>query len=313
MSVRNEYNQEEYYDTSEFKEANVLFEEFLSRCTYITSERKPQVDFSISTMTVVTNFCDEINVRQVFQRLSLDDDIAYIESGKQIRGIRKKQKSTYKKKNKKKKTNDKRKLGKGNPFSNQMSIGFKCNECSHVHNNPICVKIFQNGKVHMTGCKNIEEVERVYNKLYQKIKNIKSEYILNGKKIIINPVKNIKEFKDITVKTEMINGTFSTNFKIDLNKMLCTIQDKYTDEEIYINNEKKSPLMCYLKIFEVFDEKKQKNKIPSVFVYNSGAINIISINYEIIMKAYNFMSKFIEDNYDNIIESQIQFDDTFFN
>lgn len=313
MSEFNEYDQTKYYDLVEFKESNDLFEEFLSRCTYVKTERKPQVPFSVSTMVIVTNLCDEINVKMVFQRLQIDEDIAYIESGKEVRGIKKKQKSTYKKKKKKKKSNDKRKLGKGSPFSNQISIGFRCCEHGHTHNNPICAKIFKNGRVQMTGCKDIEEVERVYNQLYNKIKAIKTEYKLNDRTITINSAENLKKFEDITIKTEMMNGTFSTNFKIDLNKMLKCITEKYSDEEIYINNEKKSPLMCYLKIFEVFDEKKQKNKIPSVFIYNSGAINIISINYEIIMKAYEFMSQFIEDNYDDIIETEIQFDETFFN
>ncbi len=92
-----------------------------------------------------------------------------------------------------------------------------------------------------------------------------------------------------------------------------TLPSKYTDEEIYINNEKKSPLICYLKIFEVFDEKKHKNKIPSIFIYNSGAINIISINNEIIQQAYDFRSKFIDDNFEDIVETVINYDETFFN
>lgn len=312
MSNYNEYDQENYYDIDEFKEANNLFENFLSRCTILKTDKVSQNPFKISTMTIVTNFCDEINVKMAFQRLLLDEDIKYIEAGKEIRGIRKKQKSTYKKKNKKKKSDDKRKMGKGNPFSNQISIGFNCSKCDHTHNNPICVKIFKNGKVQMTGCKDIEEVERIYNKLYNKINNIKTEYNLNGRKIIINCVKNLKTFEQITIKTEMINGTFSVNFKIDLNKMLNKIKDNYSDDEIYINNEKKSPLICYLKIFEVFDEKKKKNKIPSVFIYNSGSINIISKNYEIVQKAYNFVSKFMDDNFDDLVETQIQYDETFF-
>ena len=313
MSDFNEYDKETYYNLEEFKDANKLFEEFLSRCIVTKTKKVPQKSFNISTMTVVTNFCNEINVKMVFQRLLLDENIVYIEANKEIRGIRKKQKSTYKKKNKKKKINDKRKLGKGSPFSNQISIGFKCNECNHVHNNPICVKIFKNGKVQMTGCKDLEEVERIYNGLHNKIKQIKTEYDFNGQKIVINPVQKLKTFQQIKIKTEMINGTFSTNFKIDLNKMLNCIKDKYSDEEIYIYSEKKSPLICYLKIFKVFDEKKKKNKIPSVFIYNSGSINIISINNKIIQEAYEFMSKFIDDNFDDIVETEMQYDETFFN
>lgn len=314
MSEIKEYDQELYYDLPEFRESNDLFETFLNRCTVVKHTKVEQGSFSTSTMTITTNFCDEINVKMVFQRLALDEDIIYIESGKTaVRGVKKQKKSTYKKKNKKKKkSDDKRKLGKGSPFSNQISIGFGCNECGHVHNNPICVKIFKNGKVQMTGCKNIAEVERVYTQLYTKIKNIKTEYNFNGQKIVINSVKNIKEFKDIVVKTEMINGTFKTNYKIDLNKLYSKLKEVYTDDDIYMNHEKKSPLICYLKKFEVFDEKKSKNKCPSVFVYNSGSINIIATDLQLLMKSYDLISNFCDEYFDDLDETELTFDETFF-
>lgn len=313
MSELIEYDKETYYDLDEFKEANTLFEEFLSRCTYVEHQKAEQGNFSVSTMTITTNFCDEINVKMVFQRLLLDEDIKYIEEGKtSIRGVRTKNKKTYKKKNKKKKSDDKRKLGKGSPFSNQISIGFLCNECSHVHNNPICVKIFKNGKVQMTGCKNIKEVERVYTQLYNKISAIKTEYTLNGNKIIINPVKNIKEFKDVVIKTEMINGTFKTNYKIDLNKLRNKLNEVFTEDDIFINSEKKTSMICYLKKFQVFDAKKQKNKTPSMFVYNSGSINIISINLDLLMKSYEFARDFFDEHYEDLVEIDIKYDETYF-
>lgn len=234
MTLLREYDEETYYNLEEFSTANSLFEEFLSKCEIIVPKKVPQDNFKISTMTIVTNICDSINVKMVFQRLKLDNDIIYIESGdKKVRGIKKVNKSSYKKK--KKDVKDKRKLGKGCPFSNQISIGFNCSIKCHVHNNPICVKIFKNGRVQMTGCKDGEEIKTIYNKLYNKLNSINTNFSLNEQIINIYPFRNLKKYNDLIIKSEMINGTFSVNCKIDLHKMLKKISEMYSDKEIYIN------------------------------------------------------------------------------
>ena len=313
MSETIEYDKESYYDVPEFKEANDLFESFLSRCTYVHKEKVPQVPFKISTMTISGNFCDDINLTMVYQRLFMDEDVAYVERGKEsIRGCKNKKTAKYKKKDNKKKSTDKRKKGKGSPFSNQISIGFNCNNCEHVHNNPICVKLFKNGKIHMTGCKNLEEVNIVYNKLYEKIIGINTEYNFGDKIITINCVTNIRIAKDIDFHVEMVNGTFKTNYKIDLNKLYSKLTDVYTDDDLFINCEKKTQLVCYLKKFKVMNEKKQKEKVPSVFIYNSGSINIIAISLDILMNSYKLISEFVEKYYEDLIEAEIVYDETFF-
>ena len=305
-------NTENYYDLVEFKESNDSFEEFLSRCTYVHKEKVPQVPFKISTMTISGNFCDGTNPTMIYQRLYLDEDIAYIEFTKNVRGSKDKKKPKYKKKDKKKKSTDKRKKGKGSPFSNQLSIGFKCENCEHTHNNPICVKLFQNGKIHMTGCKNLEEVKTIYNKLYEKIVNIKTEYTLGGKSITINCVTKIKKHDDVNFHVEMVNGTFKTNYKIDLTKLYSKLTEIYTDEDIFINCEKKTQLVCYLKKYKFMNVKKQKEKTPSVFIYNSGSINIIAISLELLMKSYKLISEFVDEHFEDLVEAEIVYDETFF-
>ena len=304
---------ENYYNLEEFKESNDLFESFLSRCTYVENVKVPQGQFKISTMTISGNYCDNINLTMVFQRLLLDEDIAYIECSKDsIRGCKNKKTAKYKKKEKKKKITDKRKKGKGSPFSNQISIGFLCNDCTHKHNNPICVKLFKNGKIHITGCKNLEEVKKIYNKLYEKINNIKTEYKLGTKTITISCVDNIRKHEDIDFHIEMVNGTFKTNFKIDLNNLYSKLKDNYTEDELFINCEKKTQLVCYLKKFKIMNVKKQKEKVPSVFIYNSGSINIIAVGLDILMNSYKLISEFIDANYKDLIEAEIIYDESFF-
>ena len=298
-----------YYDILDFKEANKEFDEFLSRCTYIDIERLPQNNFTISTMTITTFFVDEINIKMIFQRIILDDEIKYIENGKNVRGDKIKKKKKYNIQKKKIISDDKRKLNKGNPFSNQVSIGFYCNIKEHFHNKPICVKIFKNGRIQMTGCKSLEEVKITYEKLYKKINNIKTEFYLNLNQIInIYPVKNMKKVKDIKINVEMVNGTFTTNFKINLNKLNFKLKEIYDDNEIFIKN-KKTQLICYLTKFKYFNEKKKKDKIPSVFIYNSGSINIIAINLEILMKSYELISNFMNKYYKELIEVEIKYAD----
>jgi hypothetical protein len=302
--------QKKYYNLEDFNEANKEFEEFLSRCTYIDIEKIPQNKFTVSTMTITTKFSDnEVNIKMIYQRLLLDDEIKYIENGKNVRGEKIKKKKTYNIQKKERKSNDKRKLNKGNPFSNQISIGFLCNIKNHIHNKPICVKIFKNGRIQMTGCKSLEEVKITYNKLYKKINNIKIEYYLDTKKINIYAVKDIKKLEDIKINTEMANGTFSTNYKINLSKLYVKLIEIYNDEEIFINRDKKTQIVCYLKKFKYFNEKKKKEKIPSVFIYNSGSINIIAINLEILMNSYKLISNFMDKYYKELIEVEIKYAD----
>ena len=49
-----------------------------------------------------------------------------------------------------------------------------------------------------------------------------------------------------------------------------------------------------------------------MFVYNSGSINIISINLETLMKSYELVSKFFDDHFEDLNETEIKYDDTFF-
>ena len=243
----------------------------------------------------------------VYQRLKLDDDIKYIESSKtNIRGVKNKKTKTYKKNNKKK-IIDKRKIGKGSPFSNQISIGFICKNKDHSHKNPICIKLFKNGKIHMTGCKNLEEVEHFYNKLYNKINNIKTEYTINDRIINIYPIKNIKEYDQNNVLVDMVNGTFKTNFKIDLSKFFKKIKEVYAEEDIFINYQKKTQLICYLKKYKITNIEKRIEKQPSIFIYNSGSINVIAVSLEILHKSYELISSFIDKYHDEIIEIDITY------
>lgn len=299
-----------YYDIDDFKESNEMFEEFVSRCTFKDVLRKKQDPLKVSTITVVFNGSDGINPKMIYERLIIDDYIGYIEYDcNNIRGIR-----TKKKKKKKKvvKNTDKRKNNKNCPFANQFSIGINCQNPDHSHKNPICVKLFANGNIQMTGCKGLDEVEVIFNILKMKLEEIKTEYKCGEKTIVVSPVKNLKDFKDIEVNIEMINGTFRTNYDINLNNLYKKVKEVYTDEEVYVNFQNKSKFRFDLLKLGHYDERKNKYKTPKIFIYNSGAVNINSTDKDALYSAYEQSSKFLEEHFEDLVKREIIYDETFF-
>jgi len=301
-----------YYDENKYKISNKLFNDFLDTCSLEESPNKNFGKFTISTITFYTQLCEEISMRRLFCHLNADDkDIEYIEYGKIIKGKREKKKSTKKEKKEKKPNKDKRKNGKNSPFSNQMSIGLLRDEPGL---NSLCAKIFKNGKLHVTGAKSLVEIEKMYKKLYNKLLSINNKFMLDNQQIIINTVSNMNPYDFNKIRIEMVNGTFRIDGRIDLVNLVKLIEEKYTHEEVFITkNNKKTPIICSLKLYSQFDEHKQKNKIPSLFIHNSGSINISSSAIDTVYKSYEFIRSFLDTNYNQIIERKIIFNDSFFN
>ena len=298
----------QYYDTSKYNKANLLFEKFINSCEIEKVHKKSFRDFKISTITCVSTIATDVNIKRLCQYLNVEpkNDIVYIESQDLVKGFKKRKK--IKPKNAKKV----KKKGKNQLFSNQMSIGIKCHNKNHVHNNPVSIKVFKNGRIQMTGCKDMEEIEIMYKTLYNNMRNVKEEFYLNDQKFCIPTVENIIPFNKKNIKIEMINGTFYVNANLDLNKVIDVFQSQYSHEEVFIVKNKKSPLNFSIKLFGYLDKNKKKNKIPSVFIYNTGSINIIATSHDILEKTYQFIKTNIEENYDNIIEKKLKFNNNFF-
>jgi len=298
-----------YYDENKYKVSNRLFDDFLNQCILEEPVEKEFGEFTISTITFYAQLCEEINMRRLFQHLDESDkDIEYIEYGKIVKGKREKKKP--KKEKEEKPNKDKRKNGKNSPFSNQMSIGLLRDEPGL---NSLCAKIFKNGKLHVTGAKSMVEIEQMYNKLYNKLTSINTTYILDNKPITINTVSNMNKYDSEKIRIEMVNGTFRINGHIDLVNLVNLIEEKYSHEEVFITkNNKKTPIICSLKMYSRFDENKQKHKIPSLFIHNSGSINISSSTIDTVYQSYEFIRNFLNDNYNDIIERKIIFDESFF-
>jgi TATA-box binding protein (TBP) (component of TFIID and TFIIIB) len=284
----------DYYNFDDFFDANKKFEDFLSTCKIKMKEMPKGEELAISTITSVGQMATNVCFKYIFERISLDDHLVFVEYGKnKIRGEKKDIKI---KKERKQKVTDKRKLNKGTPFSN-LTFGIVCNHKEHNHKKPINIKLFNNGKLHMAGCKSREEINTMYNILYKKIMDIDTILFFNETKFIVD-IGNFNEPKDYNYNIEMINGTYKCNFEIDLDSLYEVLNEKYPNE-IFTDYEK-SPLKCFLKLNE--------NEVGTFSIYSSGSINIIAKTYDNIITSYNFIKNLVETHYKEIVTKEIIFD-----
>lgn len=261
---------------------------------------------TISTITLTGKIGDYVMAKFLYDRLPINNDIIYTENGKEYKGKKTKKKISYSKKEKMNKL-DKRKLGRGKPLSNQISIGMR--GLGVEHKNPVCLKIFKNGKIQMTGCKTLEEGYKLYEKLYTYISKIPKKFYLkeDDKYFYIEPIKNMLKPTDLHLDSEMINASYQLNFEIN-QKELNNLLEKFKENELFVTYDScvSSPAVrCYLMNMSKYDERKKKKKQPSVFLYRSGSVNIIVWKMDMLYDAYNFINTFIKENFDKIVSKNI--------
>jgi hypothetical protein len=202
----------------------------------------------------------------------------------------------------------------------------------------INVKLFINGSIHMTGCKHFSNIIKVLEIIFEKIVNVKSYYNKNEKcfkKIYFvnsyDPKEVIKKKKEYQIENKKINqdkfltkiyeelklgnidklslddvkkfkiGMINTNFNIGFKinrEMLCK---KMAEHNISVNFESISHASVDSKIHIL-----HLNKKISIFVFESGSITIAgSKSYDQIRYGYEFINKFILENYFDLYVKQI--------
>lgn len=186
-------------------------------------------------------------------------------------------------------------------FYNQVTILMKpMNNPSH---NYINIKVFKNGSLQMTGCKDMDDFNNVTTTLIKILKIGRKKKDTNGK---ISHIKFIEEPDKIgifDVKIRMINSNFKLNYKID-RKKLAKLLKKYhgkksKDKDIGYVECKYEPNGGHscVNIKHQYDEKSK----PSIFVFQTGAIIITGAkNLHHIIMAYHFIIKILERYYNEI-------------
>ena len=297
---------EEDYKNAEEK-FNIFYQHKLDECNKIKINYQKPSPIKISTITLTGKIGDYVMGKFLYDRLQINDDIIYTENRKEHKGLKKKKKIKYSKKEKASKL-DKRKLGRGKPLSNQISIGMK--GTIDGHKNPVCIKIFKNGNIQLTGCKTIEEGHSLYKTLYNYIGKIPKRFHLSEDDIYydIVPIKNMILPGNLELNSEMINASYSLNFEIEQLKLNNLFKEKFKDDELFVTYDccVSSPAVrCYLMNLSVYDDRKKKNKQPSIFVYRSGSVNIIVWKIDMLYKAYEFINNFIEKNFQKIVSKNL--------
>lgn len=186
-------------------------------------------------------------------------------------------------------------------FYNQVTILMK--PMNNPTRNYINIKVFKNGSLQMTGCKDMDDFNNVANTLINILKrgcNIKTK---KGRITHVDFIKNPNEIGIFDVKIRMINSNFKLEYKVD-RKKLARLLKKYhgqgtKDKDIGYVECKYEPSgghSCVNIKYKYNDINK-----PSIFVFQTGAIIITGAkNLTQIIMAYHFIHKILNKYYDEI-------------
>ena len=202
-------------------------------------------------------------------------------------------------KNKKKKVVVKKtKLQK---FYNQITIVMRIYEGEFDDINTvkkINVKLFKNGSIQMSGCKRIEEVNIVINKLVEKLKEEKMVITTTKTGDTIDKIKFIDDPELLNVnsfKIDMINSNYRVNLQIDRSKFYNLLLKKKV-----IASYEKCIRACVIIKYCPKEENPLEKEI-SIFVFQKGNIIITgakSRNH--VCTAHDYLNDIIVEHVDDI-------------
>lgn len=233
-------------------------------------EKIPE-NVSISTISIGCNLGTPFCMENIYNHLSLNkNDIIAIKSSKGIRCI-----DEYKIKFKSTNKNSKK------IFYNQNTIIIKVRENVYIN-----ILVFKNGALHLSGCKNLIDVNIIINKLITRLSE-KQDNILY--------VEDATKFKLTKFKIDFINSNFGVNYainKVNLYKIL-------TEQNILC---RLSPIHTCVNI----KYKINNETYISIFVFQTGNIIITGAKTaEHIKEAYIFIVKILNKYKSNIIKRDI--------
>ena len=265
----------------------------MDHCSHTENNKKFPAELHVSTQTQIGRINATIELSELAQALQCNGHILYIEHGDAIRKGSDGKKSARKHKKQKPKKY----------FYNQVTIHMPREEDKRVN-----MKIFNNGRVQMTGViKSGQGLEKV-RELVQELNRLSSEYrekIFGHSEVI----ENVQE-----TETVLINSNFDIGFEIDresLHRLIihegyyssyepCTypgVNIKYYHNPIHNN-------------FGICDCEKPCNgkgkdntcKKITIAVFKSGKIIITGgRSKENIQTAYKFITEFINENKEQIL------------
>lgn len=244
-------------------------------------------DLRISTMTITCNFDTLINIQNVGKYIDLSfGNIVCVKYGSNnfIRTLIKLKKTN--KKSKKKHSN----------FYNQATLIVEVQNKRRIN-----VKLFKNGAIQMTGCKNMEN--------YHEALSILCKCLLKKKAVYDKEVKKIID-KPFVIQPDKIDSSLIYNFKIRMINSNFHIGFLINRENLYDILIKDNVTCTYEPCIHACVNIKYNYKnidIISIFVFESGSIIITGAkNRNHIMEAYSYITKILYENYGKIVKNDIE-------
>jgi TATA-box binding protein (TBP) (component of TFIID and TFIIIB) len=244
-------------------------------------------DINISTLTLTCGWDTDMYVKNIWKYIKFNDEgIIQTECLGNIRTIR----TIIIKNNKKEKSK------KG--VYNQISIIVKIpNENKFIN-----IKIFTNGSLQITGCKDINNFYIAMNIFITELR--KDLYTLNLKTKKIKKIKFVENLDEIKLENindipvRMINSNFKVPFKIDRYKIYKLLNDNNIVAELEC---------CIHPCVDVIYKYDEDTTI-SMYIFESGAINITGAKTtDHIYQTYKFIVNFLYSNYKNLV--RLNFED----
>tara|TARA_B110001469_G_C9642361_1_gene323376 strand:- start:1386 stop:2198 length:813 start_codon:yes stop_codon:yes gene_type:complete len=243
----------------------------------------------ISTMTAVCNISDEINLKTCYDKLVINDIIHFIEfKGFPDKGFSKKS------------VKKKRKIKDKKVFYNQITV--------HVFLGKIInVKIFNNGRIQMTGLKFREQGEKVIRVLIDEINKYNDDDCIFKGKLELENYKIVLINSDFDIKyrvnrdilhREIINIGMYSSYE-------PTIYPGVNIKYFYNNINEAGVCNCSSKCNGKGSGKGDGDcKKITIAVFNSGKIIITGGNsFDQVLISYEFINSLLSDKikYENII------------
>lgn len=178
-------------------------------------------------------------------------------------------------------------------FYNQVTILMQ--PTNQPDRNFINIKVFKNGALQITGCKDMEDFTNVVNRLIKILKqgvDIKRHNKIRHYDFLKSPSK----VGIYDVKIRMINSNFKVNYKIDRKKLDSILTEKHgvhtRDKEIGYVEHKYKPTGGHSCVNIKYQYDQQSK--PSIFVFQTGAIIITGAKtLDHIIGAYHFINKIL--------------------
>jgi len=246
-------------------------------------------EISISTMTITCKFDTLINIENIGKYIDMEHGkIVYMEYGNDnIRSLMELKK------------NNKNKKKKHKSFYNQATIKIEVQD--KKKNKKVNIKVFKNGSIQITGCRNMDQFtssmtilceelnkkKAIYDKTEKKI--IKKEFVTEPNNVNIN---NISGFK-----IRLIVSNFNVDFLINRAKLFSILRK----EDIRCSFEP-----CIHACVNIKYNYKNKDTV-SIFVFESGSIIITGAKTkDHIIEAYKFITKVLYENYHDVVKNNVE-------